>query len=195
MEKSVEIVLIDTKDLEFEQNPIIKCIKSYIEYGNEDEDGSEIEEQADLGELFIAGSPSFSKEFFVAQYAYATMLQDVVKNKDTYYIDKFTNKVTSSGGAEYGDQQEVIIATNDPKLTVDYKGYEYGTARKVNALVYLPQLQQSFLKEYVDNFDKEWEVKYETVTHNKSVNGFAPMFTTNELKLNQDNTVNINVVE
>ncbi len=43
-----------------------------------------------------------------------------------------------------------IIATTDPKLTIHYKGHEYGTAREYEAQVYLPQPPQDFIKEYCD---------------------------------------------
>tara|TARA_R110000796_G_scaffold61674_2_gene142615 strand:+ start:1571 stop:2167 length:597 start_codon:yes stop_codon:yes gene_type:complete len=139
------------------------------------------------------------------QHLYITVSQDVepIKEGDwCFRIDTrevFKTRAVSQniiGQADRGgvrkDLCRKIIATND-QLTVDkiatatYKAMFYKNT--------LPQIQQLFLKEYVANPDGEFEVEYKTVTHNKSVNGFAPMFTTNELKLNQDNTVNITAVK
>ena len=44
-----------------------------------------------------------------------------------------------------------VIASTDPKLTVDYKGYEHGTGDRVEAKIYLPNIPQSFIKKYVKN--------------------------------------------
>ena len=115
----------------------------------------------------------------VSQYVYITESKDVIGGEEVYYIDKFTNKVTSSGGAEYGAKQDVVLATTDPKLVITTLLGPDGTSMFTK----LPQLQQSFLKEYVANPDGEYEVEYLT-GHSE-----------NRLKLNQDNTVNITSVE
>ena len=44
--------------------------------------------------------------------------------------------------------QRKIIATTDKKLTVVYEGYEEYTGRKIDALVYLSQIPEEFIKEY-----------------------------------------------
>jgi len=52
----------------------------------------------------------------VAHHLYITEEQEIKGGGVKWYIDKFTNKPTSSGGAQYGSKQSVIIATTDPKL-------------------------------------------------------------------------------
>jgi hypothetical protein len=49
-------------------------------------------------------------------FAYVTELKTPKKDVPVYYIDKHTAKVSYSGGAEYGSEQEVIIMTNDTHL-------------------------------------------------------------------------------
>jgi hypothetical protein len=130
------------------------------------------------------------------QHLYITVLQYVIGGKKVYYIDKFINKVTSSGGAEYGRRQNVIIATTDPKLMYlsnnGRVGYPY------------PQLQQPFLKEFVTNPDRKFKVEYENtgdrcVKHmfSRKECQMCTLFTPDNyrLKLNQDNTVNITAVK
>ena len=126
-----------------------------------------------------------------SQHLYITVSQEVIGGKEVYYIDKFTNKVTSSGGAEYGENQDVIIATTDPKLKTEKISYKIGTVIDRDPI---PQLQQSFLKEFVANPDGEWEVEYETKTLMKPADVYVEEVKT-KLKLNQDNTVNITSVE
>ena len=114
----------------------------------------------------------------VNQHLYITVSQNVIGSKEVYYIDKFTNKVTSSGGAEYGEKQDVVIATTDKSIgeIIAQGGGEI--CRK-----HLPQVQQSFIEEYIDNPDGEYEVEYLT-GHSED-----------RLKLNQDNEVNITSIE
>ena len=142
------------------------------------------------------------------QHLYATISQDVesIKEGDWYY-DVVLNKVFQLKEicphdiCDYMSNQynkfrtdsnnaRKIITTDDTNINI-----EIGTVSGTTYIEHLPQLQQSFLKEFCDNPDGEFEVEYETVTHNKGANGFSPMFTTNELKLNQDNTVNITLVK
>ena len=46
---------------------------------------------------------------------YVLELKEVVSGEEVFYFDKFIKKIRSSGGAEYGDKQEVIIGTTDVK--------------------------------------------------------------------------------
>jgi len=93
------------------------------------------------------------KEFSGAKNnLYLTSDDEIKGGKEVYYIDKFTNKVTSSGGAEYGENQNVIIATTDSSL----KLYEAetlasapGFSLKTNDIL-LPQIPESFIKYYVE---------------------------------------------
>lgn len=98
-----------------------------------------------------------------------------------------------------------IIATTDPKLRVKTSRNE----KIVNPGVYekpLPQVSQSFLKEFVVNPDGEWEIEYGESTCKclscgssvKSTCDYAyrcNIQITKKLKLNQDNAVNITLVK
>ena len=161
MKKTVKIVLIDTEDVKFKQNPIIKCIKSYVEYGDEDEDEEEIEEQASLGELVIAGSSAFSKKFFVAQYAYAVIFSEkfsigeyAIRLEDKH-IFKIRGDINLFNTFARAYKWGKVVATNNPKYTdvivqeaEDYFNGDDGKKLNTNKLV--PQLDQLFLKEFVD---------------------------------------------
>ena len=145
----------------------------------------------------------FSKDYETQPlHLYVTVSQYIIRGEQVYYIDKFTNKLISSGGAEYGSKQDVIIATTDPKLKNTISIGIDGTSMFKT----IPQLQQSFLKEFVANPDGEFEVEYHftgrcedpmiclrgcsvyegTCKHHldKGIN----------LKLNKDNTVSITSV-
>jgi hypothetical protein len=96
-----------------------------------------------------------------------------------------------------------IIATTDPKL----KSTEHWKTPQRNGFIPgpIPQLQQSFLKEFVANFDGEYEVEYEdkinpsklrrTPNSFTSVKGIDQTIFGLKLKLNKDNTVNITSVK
>ena len=74
-----------------------------------------------------------------------TIEEKIKGGKEVYYIDKFTNKVTSSGGAEYGSKQNVIIATTDTKLAGSITRNKDGG----KSIIYgLPKIPQSFVEEY-----------------------------------------------
>tara|TARA_R110000851_G_scaffold305835_2_gene463993 strand:- start:111 stop:746 length:636 start_codon:yes stop_codon:yes gene_type:complete len=160
------------------------------------------EEEPNIGDLCTSIRPNYSnkplifgefensyKEECKKQYVYITVSQDVIGGQEVYYIDKFTNKVTSSGRAEYGSKQDVIIATTDHKLTV--KAEQAGDNVWMNPI---PQVQQSFLKEYVANPDREYEVEYETKTLMKPADVYIEEVKT-KLKLNPDRSVIITSVE
>ena len=74
-----------------------------------------------------------------------------------------------------------IIATTNPELT---------TSNTItDETLYLPQVTQSFIKEYVDNPNGVWEVEYEKGNYDDLLdNGGSPP--PMKLKLNKDNTVN-----
>jgi hypothetical protein len=95
-----------------------------------------------------------------------------------------------------------IIATTDPKLTVKevktFKDVSPATniATFDTAIIYkpIPQVPQSFLKEFVANPDGEWEVEYEEKQQFESADDYNYGFGL-ELKLNKDSTVNITSVK
>jgi hypothetical protein len=89
-----------------------------------------------------------------------------------------------------------IIATDDPKLVYNHRKVHDVQAVSMESSYHkpIPQLQQSFLKEFVANPDGKYEVEYENKQH--SINYHKDIWKDNfVLKLNQDNTVNITSVE
>jgi hypothetical protein len=149
-------------------------------------------------ELRFLDTPK-SPKWGTNQHLYVTVSQDVESIKKGDYILS-----ESSIGALYIDgiintvemlaerQWRKVIATNDPELNKLISGGGKGNA---GIWEMTPQLQQSFLKEYVANPDGEYEVEYESIFNVKFkyINNESP--SKSILKLNQDNTVNITAVE
>jgi|TARA_B110000908_G_C10254703_1_gene454571 hypothetical protein len=104
------------------------------------------------------------------------------------FVEQFTDEL------EYVFCRKIISGT-DPKLktTVSPYLFENGGACKSKDFP-LPQPQQSFLKEFVANPDGEYEVEYEEKQQFESADDYDYGFGL-ELKLNQDNTVNITSVQ
>jgi len=129
---------------------------------------------------------SLYKETPIPQHLYITVSQDIepIKEGDWYH---YVGHILQYEKDEHTltPNCRKIIATTDPKLRIgDLKTYFAPDFK------YVPQLQQSFLKEYVANPDGNWEVEYELL--GSKINGIR---TTSRLKLNQDNTVNITSVK
>jgi hypothetical protein len=190
MKKKIKAVMLPTGD---NSSNLLKCIKSFdINYEDPEQRDFDNEGNISLGVGIYADT-----EFYQHQHLYVTVSQYIIRGEQVYYIDKFTNKLISSGGAEYGSKQDVVIATTDPKLSILTPTYfDKAKTRRSSVLNQnpIPQLQQSFLKEYVANPDGEWEVEYETKTLMKPADVYVEEVKT-KLKLNQDNTVNITSVE
>lgn len=53
---------------------------------------------------------------FTCYNLYITSNKEIEKGVETWYLDKFLNKPRNSGGAEYGEKQDVIILTTDSLL-------------------------------------------------------------------------------
>jgi hypothetical protein len=156
------------------------------------------------------------KEGFIPQHLYITVSQDVepIKEGDWYRVmnDKYNKGKRSISQADEKSLKLIqdsnyichkIIATTDPKLETSSTGYTEDRARTFYEK--LPQLQQSFLKEFVANPDREFEVEYEEgtckcLTCNKTIASTCEytykcnIQIIKKLKLNQDNTVNITPV-
>tara|TARA_R110000796_G_scaffold236214_1_gene355422 strand:- start:1161 stop:1820 length:660 start_codon:yes stop_codon:yes gene_type:complete len=159
-------------------------------------------------ELRFLDTPK-SPKWGTNQHLYATVSQDVepIKKGDwAMYLECATKKVPFKDAEPYlvTEIDEVhwndrkIIATTDKSLSsiiTKKDGLLSRLQQEGKIKSFLPQLQQSFLKEYVANPDGEWEVEYESIFNVKF------KYTNNEspsksiLKLNQDNTVNITAVE
>ncbi len=159
------------------------------------------------------------------QHVYVTISQDVEPIEDgDYWI-----YICPINGIDYGDDPIIIknnlpaswfdklhdkanyykiIATTDPKLTINNFS---DVDRLEDFEVTVPQLQQSFIKEYVANPDGEWEVEYDqyfvggnycntcsickTTIQGTDKLGFICEDCGLKLKLNQDNTVNITPIK
>jgi hypothetical protein len=132
------------------------------------------------------------KKGCVPQHLYVTVSNDVEPIKEGDWVIETQEGQSPAAvqitNIEYElatDIQRKIIATTDPKLIND-KGGMFKTLTQS-----VPQVQQSFLKEYVANPDGEFEVEYSWLQSCVD----APSGHIYELKLNQDNTVNITSVK
>lgn len=117
---------------------------------------------------------------WLCQNLYITVSQDVEKIEDgDWCIDLHLNEICQ---AKKGFKKTMfsktcrkIIASTDSKLTIPYmtRGLDLEMRQtivdNVPQVKQLPQIPQSFIKEYCDNDGKgEWEVMYYTNTNNKS---------------------------
>jgi hypothetical protein len=87
---------------------------------------------------------------------------DEIKEGDWYYDSIYQDVVNEKEG-NICSKCYKIIATTDPKLVFRYKGYEYGTGDKIDAMVYLPQISQSLVKYYAKHQPEEVELEYYTI--------------------------------
>jgi hypothetical protein len=55
----------------------------------------------------------------INQNIYITSDEEIKEGVDQWYLDKFLNKPMNSGGAQYGEKQNVIILTTDQDLIAD----------------------------------------------------------------------------
>ena len=119
----------------------------------------------------------------VNQYVYITISQEVeaLEVGDWFYNPQF-NVISHKNDVAIKTHKgcRKIITTDDPKLlpVID----ESDNMKTDNRYVGLPQLQQSFIREFVVNPDGEFEVEYEQLC------------TEDRLKLNQENEVNVTPV-
>ena len=139
---------------------------------------------------------------YTAQHLYITVSQDVEPIKEGDYIpmyDEHSNKLVSfkkwDGKMLLSSTSFKVIATTDPKLVIECKK---GTCTRGCSGHYhkcmeskpLPQVQQSFLKEFIANPYGEWEVEYVDWNDTEDAIPFKPY-----LKLNQDNFIVITPVK
>jgi hypothetical protein len=137
-------------------------------------------------------------------HLYITVSQDIEPIKEGDWIivtnasngENFLKQEGSILPKALSSPRRKIIATTDPKLIND-KGGMFKTLTQN-----IPQIPQSFLKEFVTNPDGEYEVEYEEMLDNTSINqamtigmNIDDMTSILSLKPNQDNTVNITSVE
>lgn len=127
------------------------------------------------------------------QHLYVTISQDVepIKVNDWCYDSKYHNIFQWKGEGSLLLITRKIICTNDPKLTTELETYNNQGGK---ILERLPQLQQSFLKEFVANPNGKYEVEYDLLLGDEEDEN-QNLIPKNYLKVNQDNTLNITSVE
>jgi hypothetical protein len=147
-----------------------------------------------IGELRIFSSPMFmSLEYWQPQHLYITVSQDVesIKEGDWYIDDCNTLRQSITNDKDYWEVRQdyrKIIATNDNLINIP--------VYPPKGSYYIGKLQQSFIKEYVDNPDAEYEVEYEyDCERHPELEGTPIIEEWSWVKVNPDNTVNITSVE
>ena len=209
MNHPVEIITLPTEDMtDVISNTYIIKSKHGVSPIITFKEASEL----NLYSLSRGGTSHLRERGYVHQYVYATVSQDVetIRVNDWYY-DVVLNKVFQLKGicphdiCDYMTNQDKkfrtdsnnarkIIAVNDPKLTL-IQGLEKGKIHHIQfkgtrfEATTMPQIQQSFLKEFVTNPDGKFEVEY--FEHNHPELGVVDC----TIKINQNNTVNITAVE
>tara|TARA_R110002074_G_scaffold236801_1_gene408655 strand:- start:365 stop:1009 length:645 start_codon:yes stop_codon:yes gene_type:complete len=138
-----------------------------------------------------------------AQHIYITVSQDVepIKNGDLYYdstLEQIMKAHENSDHEIYIVSCRKIIATTDPKLTYNHKEvYDVqSVSMEGSVLKPIPQIQQSFIEEFVANPNRKWEVEYEQEYVDCYTEDRVRRFYGDcKLKLNQDNEVSITSIE
>ena len=132
----------------------------------------------------------------LCQHLYATVSQDVEPIKHGDWVES-SGKIMKVNNSWFTFKSKSvynkIIATTDYKLTIELNPVLDAYYRNVLGVLdaeNIPQVQQSFLKEFVANPNGEWEVEYKE--HKLYAHG-PQEFT--KLKRNSNNTVNIIFVE
>lgn len=140
------------------------------------------------------------------QHLYITVSQDVEEIKEGDWLIHEGNPILQFEErmrALLCKDCKKIIATTDPKLT-SMKDYHGENTNDITKQCYngVPQLQQSFLKEFVANPDDKYVVEYESYCkygdNCPSKGAYNKQHLCNvsyKLKVNQDNTVNISSVK
>jgi hypothetical protein len=145
-----------------------------------------------------------NQSYMKCQHLYVTVPQDVelikegdlgidLKNNHIFqatYMDANNINSTDPAYNKYKSCRKIITTTDrNLKTTISPYLFENGNACKSKDF-YMAQPQQSFLKEYVANPDGDYEVEYEHQQNKLFHTGKSNY----QLKLNQDNEVNITSV-
>ena len=131
---------------------------------------------------------------------------DVIKVNDWYLAtDKIEQCFSKEEANDLTSSCKKIIAATDKSLLLDYVGYEHGTARKYESKVYLPQIPQLFIEQYITEYNQgkiisnvlvEYD-KEELYTRDIPRAGLKPenrdMWYS--LKINQNHEINIKTVK
>ena len=158
-------------------------------------------EMGSSNNILLITSNSNNSLDYDEQHLYATVSQDVKPIKKGDYTI-FRNKVIKLTADDIHPSmiercKGKIIATTDKSLgsiITKKDGLLSKLQQEGKIKSFLPQLQQSFLKEFVANPDGEWEVEYDLLLGDEEDEN-QNLIPKNYLKLNQDNTVNIISVE
>lgn len=119
---------------------------------------------------------------------------DVIKVNDWYLAtDKIEQCFSKEEANDLTSSCKKIIAATDKSLLLDYVGYEHGTARKYESKVYLPQIPQLFIEQYITEYNQgkiieSILVEYEGIEWLDKPLEYFP-------KINSDNTINIKPVK
>tara|TARA_R110000851_G_scaffold95560_1_gene207580 strand:- start:1489 stop:2067 length:579 start_codon:yes stop_codon:yes gene_type:complete len=143
-------------------------------------------------------------------FAYITVAQDVepIKEGDWIYdpINEKVGKTTKESDYKWMNRVDTIvkiIATTDSKLKISEKIVNEHDAN-IQVIKKIPQVQQSFLKEFVSNPDGDFEVEYDFIAHEITIDDYCITCESNgcnledeekyKLRINQENTINITYV-
>jgi hypothetical protein len=184
MKQLVEVVMLPTED---KTNTVRNTYCFTKEHGNPLRFVPNLDNQNELVE-----------RGFEFQHLYITIPSDVETIKEDDWCYNIVGNTIGKAGKNSTEHDiktnRKIIATTDTKLKVTDPNHP-------NVLPdwSLPQVQQSFLKEFVANPDGKWEVEYDEISKfdvfNMETEESVTLSTMYELKVNPDNTVNITSVE
>ena len=103
---------------------------------------------------WCVGGDMLQSQAIQPYHLYLTYEREIKGGDNVWYIDKFTKKLSSSGGAEYGSPQDVVVATTNRKLIREIIVNKYGT----HELHHL-DIPKSFIKYYVEKEGKVGDVE------------------------------------
>tara|TARA_R110000782_G_scaffold58068_1_gene121542 strand:- start:426 stop:1226 length:801 start_codon:yes stop_codon:yes gene_type:complete len=159
------------------------------------------------GQILYTENTGTNTSFSTYIHLYATVSQDVEAIKEGDFYIHMQNggglRVRKCIGDNLPMDSRKIIATTDPKLTtlLDDNCCMCDNERRIvscttkdrfqrcECITLIPQVQQSFLKEFVANPDGEYKIEYETKDMGHCTIKYDRYLII--VKLNQDNTVNI----
>ena len=181
MKHPIKIVMLPTED----KSLFAKCIKSGVFAENE-------------GDLVLTGKHTTtlkSNDVWEYQHLYITVSQDVEPIKEGDWCIGEEGYPTNNWNAIEGFEENYrkIIATTNSKLFTLVECPVRGADSNIKYI--LPQVQQSFLKEFVKNPNGEYEVEYKDWCDYDDDDPSGLDRPDLRLIVNQDNTVNITSVE
>lgn len=163
MENKLKVFCLDSPKSKTVENGIIRCIKSYIDYDDDDD----VEDSATEGELVMGVSIYCNSEYYIPQQLYFVDTSDYqsLNFHDLYLVHTNTDEL-KVGKVTIEDFD---IVTSD-SLRFSYE--EYGVIGRVVATSNreydgeLPMIRESFLEDYVYYQGKIFDVGYDKDTGN-----------------------------